>query len=130
MPACVHHLPSNVLPLYEFSVHSLQQFPYPPYTRDTFLQSMGSFLPLLLVMAFLYSAGIFVKVREPHPFPSPSLVPCCVTAGTCSGEGVTYKGVDVDDGTQAMDPLVFLVPQTVPLSLHHCHHFHYPPEGM
>ena len=29
-----------------------------------------------------------------------------------------------------MDPLGFLVPQTVPLSLHHCHHFHYPPEGI
>lgn len=39
-----------------------QQFPYPPYCVDYFLQAVGAFLPLLLVTAFLFSAGIFVKV--------------------------------------------------------------------
>lgn len=40
-----------------------QQFPYPPYRVDYFLQAVGAFLPLLLVIAFLFSAGIFVKVK-------------------------------------------------------------------
>ncbi len=39
-----------------------QQLPYPPYTVDIFLSTIGSILPLLLIMAFLYSAGTTVKV--------------------------------------------------------------------
>ncbi len=39
-----------------------QQFPYPEYDIDLFLSSVGTFLPLLFVMAFLYSAGTIVKV--------------------------------------------------------------------
>lgn len=41
-----------------------QQFPYPSYKTDIFLQTIGNFLPLLLVMAFLFSAGVLVKVKE------------------------------------------------------------------
>ena len=41
----------------------LQQLPYPKYVRDVFLSSAIGLLPLLLVMSYLYSAGIFIKVR-------------------------------------------------------------------
>ena len=44
----------------------LQQFPFPAYQVDFFLETVGGFLPILLVMAFLYSAGIIVKVLKPH----------------------------------------------------------------
>lgn len=40
---------------------SMRQFPYPPYREDFFLETISAFLPILLVMAFLYSAGIVVK---------------------------------------------------------------------
>ena len=42
-------------------VHA-QQFPQPPYREDLFLSLMSFFLPFLLVLSFLYSAGVFVKV--------------------------------------------------------------------
>ena len=42
-------------------VHA-QQFPQPPYREDLFLSFMSFFLPFLLVLSFLYSAGVFVKV--------------------------------------------------------------------
>ena len=55
---------SSVIPLVSSFHYTLfhQQFPYPPYRVDYFLQAVGAFLPLLLVTAFLFSAGIFVKV--------------------------------------------------------------------
>lgn len=40
---------------------SVRQFPYPSYRVDLFLDNVSGFLPILLVMAFLYSAGIIVK---------------------------------------------------------------------
>ena len=45
-----------------FQIFSMQQFPYPEYSIDYFLSSIVNFLPLLLVMAFIYSAGSFTKV--------------------------------------------------------------------
>ena len=44
------------------SSYHLQQFPYSPYRVDLFLDNVSGFLPILLVMAFIYSAGIIVKV--------------------------------------------------------------------
>ena len=42
---------------------SLQQFPYPQYHEDIFLQIVAVILPLFLTLTFLYSAGVFVKVH-------------------------------------------------------------------
>ena len=40
----------------------IQQLPQPPYSQDLFLNTISFILPFLLVLAFLYSAGVFVKV--------------------------------------------------------------------
>jgi len=42
----------------------MQQLPQPPYSRDLFLSLISFILPFLLLLAFLYSAGVFVKVTE------------------------------------------------------------------
>lgn len=48
--------------LYSLSVF-LQQFPYPPYRRDLFLLIVDFILPLFVILSFIYSAGVFVKVQ-------------------------------------------------------------------
>ena len=40
-----------------------QQFPYPQYRSDTFLQIVDFIFPLFVVLSFIYSAGVFVKVK-------------------------------------------------------------------
>ncbi|XP_071958195.1 phospholipid-transporting ATPase ABCA3-like [Antedon mediterranea] len=39
----------------------MQQFPYPPYRSDPFILTIQFILPLLLIFAFIYSAGTIVK---------------------------------------------------------------------
>ena len=39
-----------------------QQFPYPQFVEDLFLQVIDLILPLFFVLSFIYSAGVFVKV--------------------------------------------------------------------
>ena len=41
---------------------SMKQLPYPHYTLDIFLITASSTLSLLIVLAFIYSAGTFTKV--------------------------------------------------------------------
>ena len=41
----------------------MKQIPYPSYRIDAFLNWNAAILPLLLIMAFIYSAGMFTKVR-------------------------------------------------------------------
>ena len=48
--------------VYLLMVTLLQQFPYPPHTRNPFLEDIEQFLPLLLVLSLIWSAGIFVWV--------------------------------------------------------------------
>ena len=43
-----------------------QQFPYPPYFEDIFFTTLSSNFALLVVMAFIFSAGFFVKVLCMH----------------------------------------------------------------
>ena len=40
----------------------LKQFPYPNYRKDYFNSTVAGFLPLLLTLAFIYSAMMIVKV--------------------------------------------------------------------
>ncbi|CAI8057993.1 ATP-binding cassette sub-family A member 3 [Geodia barretti] len=40
---------------------SVKQIPYPSYHIDTFLNWNAAILPLLLIMAFIYTAGMFTK---------------------------------------------------------------------
>jgi ATP-binding cassette subfamily A (ABC1) protein 3 len=40
---------------------NVQQFPYPEYREDTFLQIIEFILPLFVILSFIYSAGVFVK---------------------------------------------------------------------
>ena len=42
---------------------SVKQIPYPSYRIDRFLNWNAAILPLLLIMAFIYSAGMFTKVN-------------------------------------------------------------------
>ena len=42
---------------------SVKQIPYPSYRIDAFLNWNSAILPLLLTMAFIYSAGMFTKVH-------------------------------------------------------------------
>ena len=42
---------------------SVKQIPYPSYRIDSFLNWNAAILPLLLIMAFIYSAGMFTKVH-------------------------------------------------------------------
>ena len=42
---------------------SVKQIPYPSYRIDDFLNWNSVILPLLLTMAFIYSAGMFIKVH-------------------------------------------------------------------
>eukprot|EP00058_Branchiostoma_floridae_P014356 XP_002599844.1 hypothetical protein BRAFLDRAFT_95534 [Branchiostoma floridae] len=39
----------------------LQQFPYPKWREDTFLQTISFLLPLIQTLAFIYTAGMMVK---------------------------------------------------------------------
>ena len=41
---------------------SMRQMPYPKYTSNTFLSVVGTILPLFVIVAYIYSAGIFTKV--------------------------------------------------------------------
>ena len=41
---------------------SMRQLPYPKYTENIFLSIVGTILPLFVIMAYIYSAGIFTKV--------------------------------------------------------------------
>ena len=41
---------------------SMRQLPYPEYTIDIFLSIIVTILPLFVVLAYIYSAGIFTKV--------------------------------------------------------------------
>ena len=43
-------------------IFSFQQFPYPPYVEDIFFTTLSSNFALLVVVAFIFSAGFFVKV--------------------------------------------------------------------
>ena len=46
---------------------SMKQLPYPDYNLDFFLITASSVLPFLIIVAFIYSAGIFTKVYlYPH----------------------------------------------------------------
>ena len=47
---------------HEISV-SMRQMPYPKYTWDTFLIVVVAILPFFVVLAYIYSAGIFTKVE-------------------------------------------------------------------
>ena len=40
---------------------SMRQLPYPEYRVDLFLTVAGITLPLLLILAYIYSAGVFTK---------------------------------------------------------------------
>lgn len=40
----------------------LQQFPYPPFYQDRFFAIVSVILVLLVMVAFIFSAGYFVKV--------------------------------------------------------------------
>ena len=40
---------------------SMKQLPYPEYRVDLFLTVAGITLPLLLILAYIYSAGVFTK---------------------------------------------------------------------
>lgn len=42
---------------------SVKQIPHPSYRIDAFLTWNSAILPLLLIMAFIYSAGMFTKVH-------------------------------------------------------------------
>ena len=42
---------------------AVKEMPYPSYRIDNFLEWNSAILPLLLIMAFIYSAGMFTKVR-------------------------------------------------------------------
>ena len=46
---------------YHFVKVSVRQFPYPEHSIDPFLSYVDIILPLLFVLAFLYTAGIIVK---------------------------------------------------------------------
>ena len=49
---------------YNDTIHNtLQQLPYPEYTQDLFLSVTEGLMPLLLTLAFLYSASSIVKVQ-------------------------------------------------------------------
>ena len=41
---------------------SMRQLPYPEYRVDSFIIGVSFFLPLLLILAYIYSAGVFTKV--------------------------------------------------------------------
>jgi len=41
---------------------SMRQLPYPEYRVDNFLSVVSFFLPILLILAYIYSAGVFTKV--------------------------------------------------------------------
>ena len=45
---------------------SMRQLPYPQYTVDIFLSIIVNILPLFVVLAYIYSAGIFTKVQCMH----------------------------------------------------------------
>ena len=45
----------------EISV-SMRQLPYPQYTIDIFLTIIVTILPFFVVLAYIYSAGVFTKV--------------------------------------------------------------------
>ena len=45
----------------EISV-SMRQLPYPQYTIDVFLSIIVTILPFFVILAYIYSAGIFTKV--------------------------------------------------------------------
>jgi hypothetical protein len=42
--------------------HFIQQLPYPNYRKDYFNSTVAGFLPLLLTLAFIYTAMMIVKV--------------------------------------------------------------------
>ena len=46
------------------------------------------------------------------------IVHCCSATGAGVGEGESYQGVHVDDGSAAVGALDQLVPQTVPLPIY------------
>ena len=41
---------------------SMRQLPYPEYRVDFFLITTAAILPFLLILAYIYSAGVFTKV--------------------------------------------------------------------
>ena len=41
---------------------SMRQLPYPKYTENIFLSIVGTILPLFVILAYIYSAGVFTKV--------------------------------------------------------------------
>ena len=41
---------------------SMKQMPFPKYTLNTFLVVTAALLPFLLILAYIYSAGVFTKV--------------------------------------------------------------------
>ena len=41
---------------------SMRQLPYPKYTENLFLSVVGTILPLFVILAYIYSAGVFTKV--------------------------------------------------------------------
>ena len=43
-------------------VNLFQQFPYPKYTQNFFIQTVQGLLPLLMTLAFMYSAVMVIKV--------------------------------------------------------------------
>ena len=84
-------------------------------------------------MAYIYSAGIIVKVSTVYnitnwPFSqtnSFSLDP----AGAGAGEGVSYSGIHVNDGSASVGVVDHMVHQRVHLSVDHCFCHLTPVEG-
>ena len=45
---------------------SMRQLPYPQYIIDVFLTIIATILPLFVILAYIYSAGVFTKVCLSH----------------------------------------------------------------
>ena len=48
--------------VYMYISISFQQFPYPKFTQNFFIQTIQGLLPLLMTLAFMYSAVMVIKV--------------------------------------------------------------------
>jgi len=84
-------------------------------------------MPLLLVLSFIYSAGILTKVNEELCM---VWLVCYVCVGTCDRKRNKVEGVHEDDGTVWMDFVVYLVCQAVSVSADHSFFNGYINKGM
>ena len=74
-------------------------------------------MPLLLVLSFIYSAGILTKVQKKCTLGLYVFYVFCI--GTCYREGDKVEGVHENDGIVWLDFMAHLVPQTIPVSTNH-----------